>query len=96
MHTVSLWNKYQFTPTWGAGVGIVHQSELYASISNDVTVPDFTRVDAAVYYTLNRNFRAQLNIVNILDEEHWVSAHNDNNITPGTTRGAFVTVTAAF
>jgi catecholate siderophore receptor len=96
MHTISLWNRYQFTPAWGAGVGIIHQSELYASISNAVTVPDFTRVDAAVFYVFNKNFSAQLNVVNLLDEEHWTNAHNDNNISPGTTRGAFVSVTASF
>lgn len=96
MHTASLWNRYQFNPTWGVGLGVIYQSEIYASISNTVTLPEFTRVDAALFYVFNKTFSAQLNVVNLLDEEHWTSAHNDNNITPGTTRGAFVTVTASF
>jgi catecholate siderophore receptor len=96
MHTASLWNKVRFTDAWGAGVGVIYQGDLYASISNTVTVPEFTRVDAAVFWSINKTFRAQLNVLNVLDEEHYVSAHNDNNITPGTPRGAFVSVTASF
>ncbi len=95
-HTASLWNKYRFSPAWGAGLGVIYQSEMFASISNAVVLPDFTRLDAALYYTFGKTFSAQLNVVNLLDEEHYVSAHNDNNISPGTTRGAFVTLTAAF
>lgn len=96
MHTASLWNRYQFNPTWGIGLGVIYQGEIYTSINNLVTIPDFTRVDAALFYAFNKTFRAQLNIVNLLDEEHWTNAHNDNNISPGTTRGAFVTINAAF
>jgi catecholate siderophore receptor len=95
-HTASLWNKYQFAPAWGAGLGVTYQSEMFASISNAVVLPDFTRVDAALYYTFSKAFSAQLNVVNLLDEKHYVSAHNDNNISPGTTRGAFVTINASF
>ena len=83
-------------PVPGVGLGVIYQSEIYASISNDVTLPDFTRVDAALFYVFNKTFSAQLNVVNLLDEEHWTNAHNDNNISPGTTRGAFVTITASF
>jgi catecholate siderophore receptor len=96
MHTASLWNRYQFTPVWGAGVGIIYQGDMFAAIDNTVTVPEFTRVDAAVYWAINKTFGAQLNVVNLLDEEHYVSAHNNNNITPGMPRGAFVTINAAF
>lgn len=95
-HTASLWNKYAFTESWSAGLGVIYQSETYASISNTVVLPEFTRVDAAFYYAISRNFRAQLNLVNLLDEKYYAVAHNDNNITPGTTRGAFVNLTAQF
>jgi catecholate siderophore receptor len=96
MHTASLWNKYRFSDAWGAGLGVIYQGDMYAAIDNTTVVPEFARVDAAVFWTINKTFRAQLNVVNVLDEEHYVSAHNNNNITPGTPRGAFVSVTASF
>ena len=82
-HSFSLWNKYQFTPMWGAGVGVIHQSDVYASISNAVTLPSFTRVDLGVFVMLTENIEAQLNVENVFDEEYFASAHNDNNIMPG-------------
>ncbi len=82
-HVVSLWNRYDFTQAWGVGLGIVHQTGMYAAADNAVTLPDFTRVDAAVYYSLNERLRMQLNVENLLDEEYYPNAHNNNNISPG-------------
>ncbi len=82
-NTFSLWNHYRFSPRWGVGLGVVHQSEMFASISNAVTLPDFTHVDAAVFWAVTDNVEAQLNVENLFDEEYWATAHNDNNITPG-------------
>lgn len=95
-NTFSLWNKYQFSPMWGAGVGVVHKTEYFAEVSNLVTIPGYTRVDAALFLNLDENWSAQLNIENILDEEYFASAHNNNNISPGAPRSAYVTVKAAF
>lgn len=82
-HTISLWNRYDFTPRIGAGVGLIYQDELYASIDNSVTLPDFTRVDLAVFARITDTLRAQLNVENVFDEEYYPTAHNNNNITPG-------------
>jgi catecholate siderophore receptor len=45
---------------------------------------------------LTKNLEAQLNVENIFDEEYYVSAHNDNNISPGTPRAFYVGVTNRF
>jgi catecholate siderophore receptor len=95
-HQLSLWNAYRFTHKWRAGVGVIHQDEVYASISNAVTLPSFTRVDAAVFFTFNEHFEAQLNVENLFDEEYFGTAHNDNNITPGSPTAARVMVTTRF
>lgn len=92
----SLWNRYQFTPMWAAGVGVIHQTESFAELNNAVVLPEFTRVDAALFLTLNQNWAAQLNVENVLDEEYYASAHNNNNISPGAPRSAYVTVKAKF
>ncbi len=95
-HTLSLWNKYQFTPMWGAGVGLVHQSDQFATVDNAVTLPSYTRADAAVYFTLNDSWRAQLYLENLFGAKYYLTADNNNNITPGSERAARFTVTAKF
>jgi len=92
----SLWNRYQFTPLFGAGLGIIHQDSSFASLDNAVELPSFTRVDAAFFFDFNENWQAQVNVENIFDEEYFASAHNNNNISPGAPRQAFVTVRARF
>jgi catecholate siderophore receptor len=82
-HQASLWTRYQFTPQLGAGFGIYHQSKSFASISNQVVLPSYTRVDAALYWRITPAVQAQINVENLLDERYFSTAHNDNNITPG-------------
>jgi len=61
-----------------------------------VILPSFTRVDAALYYRINDNFKMQLNIENVFDETYWGTAHNDNNITPGAPRAARLALSTQF
>ncbi|MGL4395581.1 MAG: TonB-dependent receptor, partial [Hyphomicrobium sp.] len=95
-NTFSLWNRYQLTRMFGVGVGVVHRTEMFTSISNTVELPSFTRVDAALFVNLTDNLKAQINVENLLDETYYTTAHNDNNITPGSPRAFFVTVTSNF
>jgi len=94
--TFALWNHYRFTEDFAAGLGVTHQTEMFASISNAVVLPSFTRVDAGLYYTVNETFELQVNVENLLDETYWSTAHNDNNITPGSPRAVRVTLTSRF
>ena len=96
VHTWSLWNRYDFTETWGAGLGVISQTEYYANRDNQVHVPGFTRVDGAIYWRLNPTFRAQLNIENIFGVKYYPSADSNNNITIGSPRAARVVVVANF
>ena len=82
-HGLSLWNKVRITPMWGAGVGVIHQDDSFASISNAVTLPSFTRIDAALFVTLGERVEGQINVENLFDQKYFATAHNDNNITPG-------------
>ncbi|MBX3640895.1 MAG: TonB-dependent siderophore receptor [Nitrosomonas sp.] len=82
-HTFSMWSRYDFTPNIGAAVGVIHRDDMFASLTNRVILPDFTRVDAALFARFTKNFRGQLNIENLLDTHYFASAHNDFNITPG-------------
>jgi catecholate siderophore receptor len=82
-HTVSFWNRYDITPHWGVGLGAVYRSEMYAATDNRVRLPGFLRFDGAVYYTVNDNVQVQVNVENLFDKEYYASAHNNNNIMPG-------------
>ncbi|WP_324828366.1 TonB-dependent receptor [Qipengyuania zhejiangensis] len=82
-HQIGAWARYDFTDNFGFGLGAVHQSSQFASYSNDVVLPAYTRVDAAAFYTVSDRLSVQLNVENLLDEDYWPSAHGDNNIQPG-------------
>jgi catecholate siderophore receptor len=84
--TFSVWNRYQLVPRLGAGFGVVHQTRMFAAIDNTVTLPGFTRVDAAAFVTLRESLRAQLNVENLLDERYYPTSHGNNNIAPGAPR----------
>jgi catecholate siderophore receptor len=84
--TASLWNRYQLTPRVGGGIGLVHQTRSYAAIDNSVTLPGFTRVDAAAYVGLTSDVRLQVNVENLLDERYYPTSQGNNNIMPGAPR----------
>lgn len=94
--TLSLWNKYQFTPMFGAGLGVVHKTSFFANADNAVEIPGYTRLDAALFLKLDDNWSAQLNVENILNEDYFTAAHNNFNIMPGAPTSAYVTIGAKF
>lgn len=87
-HSISGWNRFDVSEQLGFGLGVIHQSEQFASFSNTVVLPAYWRVDAAAYYTVSERLTVQLNIENLLDEGYYASAHGDNNIQPGKPLGA--------
>jgi catecholate siderophore receptor len=87
-HMLSLWNNYQFLPKLGAAVGLVYHSEMFATIDNTVTLPGYTRVDAAAYFSLTKDLRLQLNVENLFDKEYWANADSNTNLSPGSPRAA--------
>jgi catecholate siderophore receptor len=95
-HTVSLWNRYDFTPFLGLGLGVIHRSSMYAALDNTVLLPGFTRLDTAVFVRLNKTIRVQANIENIANVNYVASAHNNNNIMPGAPRIFRLTAVANF
>jgi catecholate siderophore receptor len=95
-HVASLWNKVALSGAWSVGLGVIHQTEMFAAADNAVTLPDFTRVDAGVYFEPNERLRLQLNVENLLDETYYPNAHNNNNITPGSPLAVRAGLTARF
>lgn len=82
-HSASLWTRFDPVEQFGAAVGILYQGKRYASTDNLVWMPSYTRVDAALYYTVSENVSAQLNIENLFNKRYDLFAHSNTNITPG-------------
>ncbi len=95
-HSFSLWNRYDVTQTWGVGLGVIAQGDRFVATDNLVALPAFARVDTALFVRLTPRVRAQINVENLLDERYYSSAHNNNNITPGSPRALRVSLTTGF
>jgi catecholate siderophore receptor len=101
-NTFSFWNRYDFGPRFGMGVGIINRSDMFAATENvltaasNVTLPAYTRVDAAAFMTFSAKFGLQFNVENLLDENYYLNADNNNNISPGAPRAVRVTLSAKF
>ncbi len=95
-HTFSLWNNYRVVNRLGVGLGIIHRSDMFAAIDNTVVLPGYTRADAAVFFSINEKWRLQANFQNLFDTLYYLNADNNNNISPGSPRGARVALIARF
>jgi catecholate siderophore receptor len=94
--TASLWNRYDFSDNWGIGLGAVYRGALYTSTSNQVVLKSYTRYDAAIFWDVSDRFGLQLNLENIFDKKYFISAHSDNNISPGSPRAAYLSMNFRF
>ena len=95
-HQASLWSRYDVSEQVGLGLGVVARSKSFASISNQVELPSYARVDAALFYQLATGVEAQVNVENLLGTDYFPTAHNDNNIAPGAPTTARATLRLRF
>ncbi|HKP81493.1 MAG TPA: TonB-dependent siderophore receptor [Pyrinomonadaceae bacterium] len=95
-HSFSLWNNYRVLPRLGLGLGIIHRSDMFASVDNSVVLPGYTRADAAVFFSITERWRLQANVQNLFGTTYYLNADGNNNISPGASRGARVALIARF
>lgn len=95
-NTLALWNRYQITPSWGAGIGIITQSESFASSDNTVRLPGWTRFDGGIYYRLTDKLSAAFTVENIFGANYISTADGNNNITPGSPTVFRLSITPKF
>lgn len=95
-HSFSVWNKYQLNTKLGAGLGLIHRSDMFATIDNSVTLPGYTRADAAVYYSLSEKWRLQANVENVFNARYFLNADSNTNISPGGPRSLRIGLIARF
>ena len=92
----SLWNTVQVNEKLGFGVGFSYQDESFIDNGNTAVLPDYTRVDAAVYYDLSDRLRLQLNIENAFDELYFPYAHSNHQASVGRPVNASFTISGQF
>ncbi len=95
-HTFSLWNNYRFAKKWGAGLGLIHRSDMFAAIDNKVVLPGYTRADTALYYTITEKVGVQANLENLFDKKYFINADGNDNISPGSPRSVRFSLTWKF
>jgi catecholate siderophore receptor len=96
-HTqASLWTRYDVNDRFGFGLGVVHQASSFASISNSVVLPAYTRVDAAAFVRVAHGIDLQVNIENLFNAGYFPTANSDNNIITGGPRSARLTLRTNF
>jgi catecholate siderophore receptor len=69
---------------------------MFAAVDNTVTVPGYTRAEAAVFYSFNERWRIQGNIENLFNSKYFINADSNTNISPGSSRTLRVGLTARF
>jgi len=95
-HTLSLWNRYQFAPRLGAGLGLLYRSDMFAAIDDTVTLPGYIRADAALFVSLTPQLRLQANVENIFDKRYFINADSNTNISPGSPRALRIALFTRF
>ena len=81
----------------GLGLGAIYQGDSTPKGGSEtVTVPSFTRVDAAAYYQLSDKLSLQVNVENLLDEEYYPHAYSSHQFTVGAPINATVSLRGTF
>jgi catecholate siderophore receptor len=95
-HQASGWVRYNLSRRFGLGLGVIHQSSQFATISNAVRLPAFTRIDAAAFFQVNDKVSLQVNVENLTDADYFPAAHTDNNNSTGKPLSAKATLRVKF
>lgn len=88
--SANLWLSKSFLADWRAGIGAYYVGERYAFSDNLVTLPAYTRLDAALSYRW-KSAEFSLNVRNLSDKTYYEYATNNNQIAPGTPRNTMLT-----
>ena len=82
----SMWANYEVNPKLGWAVGIMHQGESLIKDGGSQILPEYTRLDAAVYYMISDDFSLQLHMENLTDELYFPHSHSTHQASVGRER----------
>ncbi|WP_095056594.1 TonB-dependent siderophore receptor [Pseudomonas sp. Irchel s3f7] len=85
-HSANLWLVRSLTQTWRLGMGANYVDDRYTALDNNVVMPAYTTVDAALLYN-QPTWDMALRLRNVFDKDYYASAHGSVDlITPGAPR----------
>ncbi|RPG51568.1 MAG: TonB-dependent siderophore receptor [Gammaproteobacteria bacterium TMED104] len=93
----SLWTTYQVNDRFGWGLGFTHQGK--SNINNNksgLMLPDYTRVDFAVYYMISNEWNMQFNLENLTDELYFPHSHSTHQASVGEPMNARISIRRNF
>jgi catecholate siderophore receptor len=95
--TYSIWTTYDINPNFGWALGVMHQGESAVKDDKpDPLLPAYTRVDAAVYYSIADDLKLQLNIENLSDEVYFPHSHKAHQVAVGEARSTRLSLSKTF
>jgi catecholate siderophore receptor len=106
--TYSIWTTYDISPNFGWALGVIHQGESFVSDDDAIiqdkkgiddpieVLPAYTRVDAAIYYSIANDLKLQLNIENLSDEVYFPHSHSTHQVAVGESRNARLSLSKTF
>ena len=97
---LSLWYSYQANETFGFGLGVTHQAESFikdtSNGSTGLALPDFTRVDFALYVNASDNDVVRVQIENLTDELYFPHSHSTHQASVGESLSSRVSYSRRF
>jgi catecholate siderophore receptor len=78
----SLWTTYSFKGGFGAGGGLVFNTDSFAADDNLVQLPGYTRLDAMFFYR-KRHVDVTAHLDNLTNTRYYDTGHSDLEIFPG-------------
>jgi catecholate siderophore receptor len=96
----SLWYSYQANETFGFGLGVTHQGESFIKDTSNGSagpaLPDYTRVDFALFINASDKDVVRINIENLTDELYFPHSHSTHQASVGESLNARVSYSRRF
>ncbi len=98
----NLWAKYDFKrtsflPGVSLGMGVQYSGDKLGWYDRDLVLPDYTVVEAAVYYKPSKsNLEFTLKLNNLFDTTYWTGALNNTRLFPGAPQNFMLTTSYKF
>ena len=95
--TFSLWSMYEVNDKFGLGLGITYQDESFIGNNNTSRkLPDYERIDLAVYYNVSEETTINLYVENLTDELYFPHSHSSHQASVGEPLNARVSLRRNF
>lgn len=98
-NTANIWTRFSIpsgkAKGLGIGVGANYVDKRNLSINQNQTVPSYSLLNAALYYTIGK-VQLQANLNNITNKTHWVGGYDYIRLFPGAPRNFLFTLGYTF